>query len=130
MHSSNDPNVNPNKIANDAMAEVFLAPPKGTTFITNFGHLFGGYDAGYYGYAWSDAISAELASRFEKTGDGILGHILKRGFLNKKVGRSLRDEIYAQGDARDVSDSVSAFMGTPERDLKPFLDKLGIKSNR
>ena len=65
-----------------------------TTFVTYFGHLVG-YDAGYYGYAWADAIAADMATVFQNAPDG---------FLDRTAGMRLRNEIYATGDSRDVSE--------------------------
>lgn len=48
------------------------------------------------------------------------------GFLDEKVGRRLRDEIYSVGHTRDVVESVEKFLGRP-RSQQPFLDYVGIK---
>lgn len=40
-----------------------------TAFVAYFGHLMG-YDAGYYGYAWADAIAADMATVFERAPKG------------------------------------------------------------
>jgi Peptidase family M3 len=75
-------------------------------------------DAGYYGYAWADAIAADMASVLQKAPDG---------FLDTTVGHRLRDEIYAVGNSREVSDSVERFLGR-KRSIQPFLKNLGIES--
>jgi Zn-dependent oligopeptidase len=84
--------------------------------LASFGHLFDGYDAGYYGYAWADAIAADMASVFQSAPDG---------FLDVGVGRRLRDEIYAVGDSRDITISVEKFLGR-KQSMTPFLRKLGL----
>jgi len=77
-----------------------------------------GYDAGYYGYDWADAIAADMASVFEEDRDG---------FLDAKIGRRLRDEIYAQGNSRDITVSVEKFLDR-KQSIEPFLKKkLGIQ---
>ena len=43
-----------------------------------------GYDAGYYGYLWSEAIAGDMSSVFERA----------RGFLDRDAGMRLRGEIY------------------------------------
>jgi thimet oligopeptidase len=43
------------------------------------------------------------------------------GFLDEKVGRRLRDEVYGVGHTRDVAESVEKFLGRP-RSMQPFLD--------
>jgi thimet oligopeptidase len=105
-----------NEFSNKVLADTFLPPDPGTALIAGFGHEMG-YDAGYYGYAWADAIAADMASVFEAAPDG---------FLDEKVGRRLRDEIYAQGNARDIGLSVEKFLGRSES-IEPFLEKkLGL----
>ena len=68
------------------------------------------YDAGYYGYAWADAIAADMATVFEKSPDG---------YFDKSAGRRLRKEIYEVGDSRDVNISIEKFLGRP-RSLDRF----------
>ena len=106
------------ELSNQILSDVFLPVPEGTTFATYFGHLMG-YDAGYYGYAWADAIAADMETVFKQAPDG---------FYDREAGSRLRDEIYAPGGSRDVQDSIRAFLGR-ERSLEPFLKKLGIKAN-
>ncbi|HYV30665.1 MAG TPA: M3 family metallopeptidase [Candidatus Binatia bacterium] len=103
------------KISNDILSKVFLPVPEDTAFVAYFGHLMG-YDAGYYGYAWADAIAADMATVFEKS---------PRGFFDAKAGRRLRDEVYAPGDSREVTLSIEKFLGRP-RSIEPFFSTLGI----
>jgi Zn-dependent oligopeptidase len=86
-----------------------------TTFVTFFGHM-NGYDAGYYGYAWADAIAADMATVFEKA---------KEGYLDKQAGTKLRHEIYEPGDSRDVTVSIEKFLGR-KQSVQPFLKKIGV----
>lgn len=102
---------------NRVQGEVFLPVPDDTAFVAFFGHLTGGYDAGYYGYAWADSISADMATVFEAAPDG---------FLDRGAGMRMREEIYSRGDTRDVSVSIERFLGRP-RSVGPFLRKLGIQ---
>jgi Zn-dependent oligopeptidase len=90
-----------------------------TTFVAYFGHITG-YDAGYYGYAWADAISADLATVFEKAKDG---------YLDKEAGTRLRRDIYEPGDSRDVSESTEKFLGR-KRSLEPFFAQIGIGATK
>ena len=75
-----------------------------------------GYDGGYSGYAWADAIAADMATVFEKA---------KEGFLDKQAGLHLRHDIYEPGNSRDVSISIEKFLGRP-RSIQPYLKTLGI----
>ena len=106
------------KLSNQVLSDVFFPVPEETAFVAYFGHLMG-YDAGYYGYAWADAISADMATVFEES---------PQGFFDAKVGHRLREEIYAPGDSRDVNISIKKFLGR-ERSIKPFLKHIGIETN-
>src|SRR6266480_1970704 len=102
-------------ISNPILEKVFLPIDPSTTFVSYFGHL-NGYDAGYYGYAWADAIAADMATVFEKAKDG---------YLDKQAGLRLRREIYEPGDSRDVNVSIEKFLGR-KQSVQPFLKKIGI----
>jgi thimet oligopeptidase len=102
-------------ISNPILEKVFLPIDPSTTFVSYFGHL-NGYDAGYYGYAWADAIAADMATVFEKAKDG---------YLDKQAGMKLRREIYEPGDSRDVNVSIEKFLGR-KQSTQPFLKKIGI----
>ena len=115
LHSSFTEDEDVVKISNQRASEVFFPVPEGTAFVAFFGHLMG-YDAGYYGYAWADAISADMATVFEKA---------PGGFFDTTAGLKLRHEIYEPGDSRDVNISIEKFLGRP-RALEPFLKSIGI----
>ena len=102
--------------SNAVLTRVTLTPTPDTAFVAYFGHL-AGYDAGYYGYLWAKVLAIDMASEFKKA---------PGGFLDEKMGRRLRDEIYAVGHTRDVGESVEKFLGRP-RSQQPFLDYVGIK---
>jgi len=104
----------PAAIGNRVMSNVYFPPPEDTAFVGSFGHLMG-YDAGYYGYAWADVISADMASIFEKSD----------GYLKPEFGMRLRNEIFARGNSRDITQSIEAFLGRG-RSMDAFLKKLGI----
>ncbi|MDQ2919574.1 MAG: Zn-dependent oligopeptidase [Verrucomicrobiota bacterium] len=102
-------------ITNPILQKVFLPIDPNTAFVAYFGHM-NGYDAGYYGYAWADAIAADMATVFEKAKDG---------YLDKQAGMRLRNEIYAVGDSRDVNTSIEKFLGR-KQSVAPFLKHIGI----
>jgi len=102
-------------LSNKILSDVFFPMAPDTAFVAYFGHLMG-YDAGYYGYAWADAIAADMATVFERS---------KKGYYDESAGRRLRKEIYEPGDSRDVNISIVKFLGR-ERSLEPFVKKLGI----
>ena len=105
-------------LSNQTLAEVFLPRPADTAFVAYFGHIIG-YGAGYYGYAWADAIAADMATVFEKSPEG---------YFDKTAGMRLRREIYEVGDSRDVNVSIEQFLGRPSS-IEPFLKKIGVKTD-
>jgi thimet oligopeptidase len=105
-------------MANRVQSEAFLPLAPDTAFVAYFAHLME-YDAGYYGYAWADAISADMAVVFEQS---------PNGYFDQAAGRRLRTEIYEPGDSRDVSVSIEKFLGR-KRSIEPFLKKIGIPSS-
>jgi thimet oligopeptidase len=102
-------------ISNPILEKVFLLIDPSTTFVSYFGHM-NGYDAGYYGYAWADAIAADMATVFESA---------KAGYLDKQAGMRLRHEIYEVGDSRDITTSIEKFLGR-KQSVQPFLKKIGV----
>jgi thimet oligopeptidase len=113
IHADNANDVLP--LSNKVLSDVFLPMPPDTAFVAYFGHIIG-YGSGYYGYAWADAIAADMATVFEKAPDG---------YFDKEAGMRLRKEIYEVGDSRDVNVSIEKFLGRP-RSLQPFLKKIGM----
>jgi thimet oligopeptidase len=108
-------------IANQEMAAAYLGYPQGSGFLNSFLHIWAwGYDAGYYAYAWSDSIVAELAVVFEDPNNHL-------GYLNPWLGMKYRIEVLQPGASRDVTTSVEAFTGKPlDPERKAFLKRLGI----
>jgi thimet oligopeptidase len=104
-------------VTNDALTRATVAPAPDTTFVSYFGHIAGGYDAGYYGYLWAKVMALDMASIFKAAPGGL---------LDEKAGMRLRNEIYGVGNTRDVAESVEAFLGRP-RSQQPFLEDVGIK---
>jgi Zn-dependent oligopeptidase len=85
-----------------------------TFFAASFGHLMGGYDAGYYGYLWSMVYGDDMFSVFES-----------EGVLSPEVGRRYRKEVLASGASRDAIDHLRAFLGR-EPSADAFLSKIGL----
>ncbi|PWU10503.1 MAG: hypothetical protein C5B50_25430 [Verrucomicrobia bacterium] len=113
IHDSNANEALP--LSNKVLRDVFLPLVPDTAFVAYFGHLMH-YDAAYYGYAWADAIAADMATVFEQS---------PNGYFDQTTGRRLRKEIYEPGDSRDVNISIEKFLGR-KRSIEPFLKKIGI----
>jgi Zn-dependent oligopeptidase len=110
-----DDKTDPVELSNQILSGTLLPVPPDSAFVAYFGHLMH-YDAGYYGYAWADAIAADMASVFEHS---------PGGYFDVPTGMRLRNEIYAVGDSRDPNVSIEKFLGRPQS-IQPFLEKIGI----
>ena len=115
IHATNVDDVLP--LSNKILSDVSLPVPPDTAFVAYFGHIIG-YGSGYYGYAWADAIAADMATVFENS---------PGGYFDKTAGMRMRKEIYSVGDSRDVNVSIEKFLGRP-RSLEPFLKKIGVNN--
>lgn len=92
-----------------------LPPHEGTFSLASFGHVMGGYDAGYYGYMWAEVFGDDMFSRFEA-----------EGVTNPDVGRAYRREVLGRGGALDADEMLVNFLGR-EPSNEAFLEKLGIE---
>ena len=68
----------------------------------SFGHLMGGYEAGYYGYLWSKVYAQDMFTAFKKG-----------GLENPAVGRRYRNEILAPARMIEPDVEVRNFLGRP-----------------
>ena len=90
----------------------FPAPPD-THWQSGFGHLFG-YDAGYYGYKWSEVFADDMFTRFEAAGT-----------LNPELGLEYRRKVLEPGGSIDGDQLVRSFLGR-EPNAEAFLKNLGL----
>jgi thimet oligopeptidase len=81
---------------------------------SEFGHLMGGYDAGYYGYLWSKVYAQDMFSRFKA-----------QGLTDPTVGKAYRDDILAPARVREPDAEIRAFLGRP-MNPNAFYHELGI----
>ncbi|MBP5430589.1 MAG: Zn-dependent oligopeptidase [Elusimicrobiaceae bacterium] len=88
---------------------------KNTIPQASFGHIMGGYDAGYYGYLWSEVIAEDFFSEFEK-----------HGIFNPEIGLKFRREILEKGGSEDEQKLVENFLGRPVNN-EPFLRAIGLE---
>ena len=71
----------------------------GSIFPAGFGHVAGGYAAGYYGYLWSEVMAADLRTAFAADR------------LSAAVGKRYRDTILANGGQLPPQELVRSFLG-------------------
>ncbi len=64
----------------------------------SFAHLMGGYQAGYYGYMWSEVLALDMRSAFAKNA------------MDTSVGTRYRKLILERGGERPPSELVAAFL--------------------
>ncbi len=93
-----------------------LPYPEETFYLASFGHLMGGYDAGYYGYLWAEVYGDDMFSVFQD-----------EGVLSPDVGARYRKEVLEQGGSRDAVEHLHAFLGRPPS-TRAFLRNLGLES--
>lgn len=109
------PKVNTTEVYKKLAKTVMLVPiPEGTIPEASFSHLMGGYDAGYYGYLWSEVFAADMFTRFEKA-----------GLFDKKVGADYRKWILEPGGTVNPKELISSFLGR-KPNMDAFFRDLGI----
>jgi thimet oligopeptidase len=86
----------------------------GTEFPGQFGHLMGGYAAGYYGYMWSEVLALDMLSAYHGK------------FMDPAVGMRYRHAILSRGGEMSGGDLVKGFLGRAPNS-KAFYDELAGK---
>lgn len=74
--------------------------PDTQLFPAGFGHIVGGYEAGYYSYAWAKVYAQDMFTRFEK-----------EGLLNRRTGRDYRTWILEKGSSMHEMELIKKFLG-------------------
>ena len=96
-----------------AVLTTFAHQP-GTFIMPSFGHLLGGYDAGYYGYLWAQVYGQDMFTAFSD-----------RDILSSDVGMRYRRDILEPNGTIDAADLVVRFLGRDPSN-QAFLQHLGI----
>ena len=97
------PPVDTNAIWHEvAQSATPLGLPPGAHPEASFGHLMGGYDAGYYGYLWSKVYAQDMFTAFQRG-----------GLESPLVGARYRNDVLAPAREREPDDEVNAFLGRP-----------------
>ena len=79
-----------------------------------FGHLMGGYDAGYYGYLWSKVYAQDLYTRFAKEGP-----------MNPRTGQAYREIVVGPAATQEPDTALQRFLGRP-LSYDAFFAEMGI----
>ncbi len=87
----------------------------GTEFPGQFGHLMGGYAAGYYGYMWSEVLALDMLSRYNGT------------LMNPETGTLYRKAILARGSEMRGNDLVRSFLGRKPNSKAFFAEISGTR---
>lgn len=89
-------------------------PLAGQQFPASFGHLMGGYDAGYYGYLWSEVYAQDMFTQFPVD-----------NLTSQEVGARYRKSILEKGNMLNALDLLREFLGR-EPNAEAFFKKLHI----
>jgi thimet oligopeptidase len=81
--------------------ETPLGYVSGTAFPGTFGHIAGGYAAGYYGYMWSEVVALDMLSPYGAN------------IMDPKVGMRFRKQILARGGEEPAKQLVEKYLGRP-----------------
>ncbi len=92
-------NVDPLQAWVDLESATPLGYVPGSRFPGQFGHLAGGYAAGYYGYMWSEVLGLDMLSRFGTN------------LMDPAIGKVYRQTILARGGEVTGMQMVREFLG-------------------
>ncbi|PZE93403.1 M3 family metallopeptidase [Curtobacterium sp. MCBD17_008] len=98
----------------DAGVDAPAVPPRYSS--TYFAHTFsGGYDAGYYGYIWSEVLDADTVEWFRDNGG-----------LSREAGERFARLLLGVGGAKDPLEAYRAFRGR-DAEVGPLLRRRGLE---
>ena len=84
---------------------------EGSEFPGQFGHLMGGYGAGYYGYMWSEVLALDMLSAYQGK------------LMNPEIGHRYRKEVLSRGGEMRGGALVHNFLGR-EPNARAFFDEI------
>lgn len=99
-----DPGTMPDVITFEQTTMTAIAMPKEIGMrhrLSHFGHIVGGYAAGYYSYLWSEVMDADAFQAFVDRGD----------IFDPELAEKLKTYIYSAGDRQDPEQAYIAFRG-------------------
>lgn len=105
LHLLTNPDIDPKQFEKETLDALQM--PKEIVMrhrIPQFGHIFSddAYAAGYYGYLWADAISADAVEAFTET---------REGLYDKTVAKKLYDNVFSIGNTVDPEIAYKKFRG-------------------
>lgn len=110
-----DQAVDVNQVYTDLYKEIIGQEPlAGQQFPASFGHLMGGYDAGYYGYLWSEVYAQDMFTMFPE-----------KDVTSPEVGERYRKIILESGGMKEALELLIEFLGR-EPNSDAFFKKLGL----
>lgn len=83
----------------------------GTMMPASFGHLMGGYEAGYYSYMWAEVLALDMLSAF------------RGNLLDPAVGHRYRQWILEPGGSRPPEELAEGFLGR-KPDAEAFYEEI------
>lgn len=114
LHSQKN-KIDSNKVYLQLYKEIIgQDPADGQMFPASFGHLMGGYDAGYYGYLWSEVYAQDMFAQFPKN-----------NLSSPEVGLRYRQVILESGNMQEADVLLKKFLGR-EPSSNSFFKKLGL----
>lgn len=116
MMTEEDPNLNVMDFEKEYMNEIGLIPEIYSRYRpTYFGHMIGGYDAGYYAYTWANVLDEDAYDAFNET-----------NIFDQATAKSFRYNVLAKNGIKDAMEMYVAFRGR-EPKIDALLKNLGIK---
>lgn len=111
LHSQDALNADPLKLWQEMEGKTALGSVPDQQFPGQFGHLMGGYQAGYYSYMWAEVLALDMLSSF---GDQL---------MDKQVGAHYRNTVLSQGGQKSGEQMVRDFLGR-EPDQQAFFKEI------
>jgi thimet oligopeptidase len=114
VHSGNLRGTLPEYFRALSEAHLSVKIPESSLYPAGFGHLAGGYDAGYYGYLWSRVYAADFFTKFREA-----------GVMSPSIGMRYRKDVLAKGSSEPETRIAKSFLGRKLSD-KAFLEDIGV----
>ncbi len=103
------------KFEKDYFQKIGLIPQIDSRYrSTYFGHITGGYDAGYYGYIWSAVLDNDAFDAFKE-----------KGIFDKETAASFRKNVLEKDGSEDPTRMYVNFRGR-EAKIEPLLKSRGL----